>query len=80
MNKNIIFFPLWETVCRSFMGVIKNLPTFFKLCSVFLILWIAEIATDYPDLCIVNDNMCREDIVSQVMSVLIALASVIISG
>lgn len=77
--KNKINLPLMETVYRSFFFVLHNINVVAKICSVFLILWLIEIATNLPSLCSADDNFCRTDITSNFIAVLQYLAATIVS-
>lgn len=76
---NKINLPLLETVYRSFFFVLHNINATAKICSVFLILWLIEIATNLPSLCSADDTFCRTDITSNIVAVLQYLAATIAS-
>lgn len=71
--------PLLETVRHSFVYVLKNIKTFFKIISVFSILWLAEIADGLPFLCSANEAYCRDDSASNLLGVLLYVAATIVS-
>lgn len=80
MNNNTpVKLPLIETIVRSFMYVIKNLSVLAKICSVFLLLWIAEILAGLPALCSADESYCRFDAVSRILMLLMYLSSAIVS-
>lgn len=75
----IVKLPLMETVVRSFMSVIKNISTFAKICSIFVLLWIAEIMAGLPALCSANESYCRFDTASHILMLLMYLSSAVVS-
>lgn len=79
MSKNPIRLPLFETVSRSFMYIIKNLSTLGKICSVFIVLWFAEMLCGLPALCSVNESYCIQSNASNVLLALLYLSMAIVS-
>ena len=79
MNNNPIQLPLFETVSRSFMYIIKNFSTFGKICSVFVVLWVAEMLCGLPALCSVNESYCIQSNTSNILLSLIYLSSAIVA-
>lgn len=75
---NPISLPLLETVTHSFMFVIKNIKAIAKICSVFVVLWLAEIGANFPALCVVEKAHCVQSGISVTLTVLLFLASMII--
>ena len=77
---NNISLPLWETVSHSFVYVIKNIEAFFKICSIFLILWILEIPADFPSLCLIDTSYCKITDIDFFFSIILFIASTIIAA
>lgn len=76
---NISYLPLIETVSKSFTYLLRNFKTFLKICSVFLILWIADLVTGHPILCNFNVIPCSSSSTSWIMNILMYLAATIVS-
>ncbi len=78
MSKTINL-PLEETVRRSFLYAVKNTKLFLKISSIFIVLWGAEILDGLPFLCSIEESYCRDDFSSNMIGILLYLASTIIS-
>ena len=79
MTKNNISLPIFETAKRSFMYVINNFTSFAKICSIFSLLLIAEAMLDFPSLCYVNEAYCRNDISTNILTIIISLGGAIVA-
>ena len=78
-KNNTINLPVFETVIRSFMYIIKNFSTFAKICSIFSLFIIAEVVLDFPSLCYVNSGYCREDLSANILTLMISVSGAIIA-
>lgn len=75
----IIKLPFWETLRRSFLYAFSNLDVFIRISSFWLLLMVFEALTDYPALCTLNEDVCRDDWRENISVLVMALASVAIS-
>ena len=76
---NKINLPLWETISRSFMYIIKHCKDMCKICSVFIVLWFLNIASGQPMLCSTAQKECLMQGAPLVYAVVLYLACAIIT-
>lgn len=72
--------PFWETIRRSFLYVLFNLPTLWKIACLWFAILLVDVFSGYPTLCNIDTAYCKEG-VSQNLTlsmVLLAIAAIAI--
>lgn len=74
--ENKINLPFFETVRRSFIYVFLHGQTAFRICAVWSVLLVFEMAVGFPVLCSLNADTCSGGLLQNLSVVLLSLAGI----